>query len=470
MERALLDVKTWAEMEFGEVDVGDIRRTRNLVEIGRRMASKPGGTLASAIREWGELKRAYGVLARDEVTHERVIRPHVKRTRAALRETQEALVLEDTTSLNYETRWGIEGMGWMGDGRRGLTVHSSLALAVEKWDKERAPVVSVLGLAAQKVWTRLEEPKSRKESRRQRLERPRESQRWAASIKEIGPPPKGKRWTYIADRESDIYEVFTDCVAQGWDLIIRAKEPRALLNKEGSLLEAVKHGRLLGTATVKLRPQSAAPGRKARKGRIATLSLRTAVVTLRPPWRPNEKLKPLTLNVVEVREMAPPRGEEPLHWVLITTWPCDNFELAWCVVQAYEARWFIEEYHKALKSGTGVEKAQLSTLRRIEVLVGILSIVAVRLLSLKLIAGSQPDQKVDEDEIGREILHLLESRFGKPQEGWTYKTVTIAIARLGGFLARRSDGMPGWITIWRGWQELMTMLHGIELFNRSRFR
>jgi hypothetical protein len=28
------------------------------------------------------------------------------------------------------------------------------------------------------------------------------------------------------------------------------------------------------------------------------------------------------------------------------------------------------------------------------------------------------------------------------------------VAKLGGFLGRKSDGQPGWITIWRGWEKL----------------
>ena len=37
------------------------------------------------------------------------------------------------------------------------------------------------------------------------------------------------------------------------------------------------------------------------------------------------------------------------------------------------------------------------------------------------------------------------------------------VAKLGGFLGRRSDGEPGWITIWRGWQKLHLLVRGAEL-------
>ena len=37
------------------------------------------------------------------------------------------------------------------------------------------------------------------------------------------------------------------------------------------------------------------------------------------------------------------------------------------------------------------------------------------------------------------------------------------LAKLGGFLGRKSDGEPGWITIWRGWQKLYLLVRGSEL-------
>jgi hypothetical protein len=113
------------------------------------------------------------------------------------------------------------------------------------------------------------------------------------------------------------------------------------------------------------------------------------------------------------------------------------------VVGHYTARWWIEEYHKALKSGAGVENSQLERAGRLEALIAVLAVVAVRLLSAKMLA-------------------LLEKKLGTPKGGWTNQNVMVAIARLGGFLARKHDGSPGWQTIWRGWQRLMWMCEGLE--------
>jgi hypothetical protein len=193
------------------------------------------------------------------------------------------------------------------------------------------------------------------------------------------------------------------------------------------------------------------------------LEVRARAVTVKAPRRPGKKLPPFDLNVVELREHNPPADTAPLLWVLSTSWPCQTLAQCHAVAQAYSARWLIEEYHKALKTGTGIEKSQLGTARRIQALLGILALVAVRLLKLKMLARSAPEQELDPDELGEEALAVLAAQYGVPKGGWTYRSTLTAIARLGGFLARRGDGDPGWLTIWRGWRRLVPLCEGYSL-------
>jgi len=89
--------------------------------------------------------------------------------------------------------------------------------------------------------------------------------------------------------------------------------------------------------------------------------------------------------------------------------------------------------------------------------------VAVRLLNAKWLARARPNERVDEPLFGPEALAILAAQFGQPTGGWTHQTMLVAVARLGGFIGRRSDGLPGWQTIWRGWQRLMWMCRGLEI-------
>jgi hypothetical protein len=132
------------------------------------------------------------------------------------------------------------------------------------------------------------------------------------------------------------------------------------------------------------------------------------------------------------------------------------------VLGRYAARWLVEEYHKALKTGAGVEQSQLSQAYRLETLVTVLAIVAVRLLSTKLLAGTRPDEAIAPAAFGPEALAILAGPSGAPPGGWTHRSLLVAVARLGGFPAHRQDGLPGWQTIWRGWQRLRWMSQGLE--------
>jgi hypothetical protein len=42
------------------------------------------------------------------------------------------------------------------------------------------------------------------------------------------------------------------------------------------------------------------------------------------------------------------------------------------------------------------------------------------------------------------------------------------MAKLGGFIGWKSDGEPGWITIWRGWGKLYMLVRGSELANQFK--
>jgi hypothetical protein len=171
----------------------------------------------------------------------------------------------------------------------------------------------------------------------------------------------------------------------------------------------------------------------------------------------------MAIQVVEVREIHPPSEIEPLVWVLLTSWPVQDWIGVQRVVQSYARRELVEEYHKALKTGTGVEESQLTQASSLLAWIGILSIVAMRLLSLKLLCRTRPNDPVAEQELGPEARIILSRKFGKPPEGWTYQTSLIRIARLGGFKARTNDGMPGWISIWRGWCRLILLIEGFQL-------
>ena len=466
MSTTLLAPAQWAQMEFAQAELGDRRRTRRLVNMATALAQSPGGTLPQAFPEWKDLKAAYRFLHQSQASYERILTPHWERTRAACREPGEYLLIEDTTELDYTGHGATQDLGFIGDGRgRGLLLHSTLGVRVEAWTLEQRPEGTVLGLLGQQCWTRQGAPgKKQRETWRQRVSRPRESQRWARVLEEAGGPPRGCQWIFVADREADFYEPIERCQRHGLDFIIRGFRDRALVDQTEHLKAAVAQKPVRGRMSVELR---ARPGQAARP---ATVEVRIGTVRAQGPERRGGPLPGLVLNVVEVREVDAPAGVEPLHWLLLTSLSCTRWVEVQRIVGRYTARWWVEEYHKALKTGAGVEESQLEREHRIESLVAVLAVVAVRLLNAKHLARARPDEPVDAAVFGAEAVALLAGRFGRPPEGWTHRSVLVAVARLGGFLARRNDGMPGWQTLWRGWQRLLWMCQGVELLKQKERR
>lgn len=448
----------WAQRELEGVQLGDRRLNRRGVKVLAALGRVPSGTLPGAFGTAGELNAAYRLCSREAVSFEALTEPHVQRTRGKCRRRGEYLIIGDTTELNFTREEEIEGLGWTGNpDQRGFLLHSGLAVRVEGWLKDQTPICNVVGLSGLKLWSRKHPPRKGRERRAQRQARERESQKWGLSVEEMGRPGRGVRWTRVEDREADIAAHILDCQEQGHDYIIRAAQRRVLEEGSQDLFGAVRAVPRQGRFSLSLR---ARPGQAARE---AQLEVRATTVTLRPPRREGKKLPPLKTQVVEVLERRPPPGVAPLHWVLLTSWRCDNLRQSLKVAKGYGARYLVEEYHKALKSGTQVESSQLTTASRLSALVGLQVLVAVRLLGLKLLCRARPNEPAEEGLLTAEMWEALAKKFGKPGGGWTWRSTLVGIARLGGFLARKSDGDPGWQTIWRGWQRLTSLAEGIRL-------
>jgi len=454
----------WARRHFAKAELGDERRTRRLVRVATAFATgaggDAGGTITSVIRDRHQAKAAYRLLDQEEVTHAAVISGHTTGVLEATAAPADYLLIEDTMAVGYPSLTATTGLGPIGeDFTRGLWVHSTLVLKMD-WAKNEA---QPLGLLGQRVWARPpEEPKSRgrgkKKDRASRERKAKESERWMTALEASGGAMAGTTWTYVADRESDIYGLYQCAFVNGWSFVVRAAQPRALGGpwKGQNLLTAAAEAPVRGRVEVEL----------TRESRTAVMQVRSSGLLLRGPHRPGGRLADHQLNVVRVRELNPPSGREPVTWVLVTDLPVDTLEQCQRVIAIYRWRWLIEELHKAIKTGMKVEASQLSTARRIAALIGVLSVVAVSLLEHKLAARTDPQAPLQPDQADATLVAVLK-KVDPPQGRPTRRWFWLAIAKLGGFQARPSDGDPGWLTLWRGWQTLMLLARGYDLANSS---
>jgi hypothetical protein len=181
------------------------------------------------------------------------------------------------------------------------------------------------------------------------------------------------------------------------------------------------------------------------------------------------------MSVVEVVEVRPRRGVVPLRWVLLTHDTVETMDESLQVISRYEKRPIVEEYHKALKTGADIEERLYRTNKRLERISGILCVLAVRIVQMKTIAKKSPNRlarQVAPRKWVTALCRIQRNQSPGQRSQWNPRTLTIGnflrgLAMLGGFLARASDGNPGWITLWRGVKELQLALRGMRL-GRSR--
>ncbi len=453
------EISTWATEMFATCVLGDKRRPKRLIKIAERIAANPSASFPDQMDTWGDLKAVYRLFNAAKVKFSAVAKPHWEHTRAQAK--GRTLIICDTTELDFGCNRQIEGAKPTGNGSgRGFLLHNALMVD--------AATKAVVGLAGQAVHYRPEDAKSKtKETRAQSWARIRESDLWGQVIDDVGPPADGVEYVYVCDRGADNFEVFLHLQQQKGQWVIRARDlNRHLVTMDDEVMplsEFSDHMELRGTYELHLRTRPNQPARIA-KIEVSCGRVFMPLPKHRSPWLRSHSPKPIAMNVVRVREVDAPEGVEPIEWILYTSLPVDTFANVWLVIEYYEARWLVEEFHKALKSGTNVKKRQLKDTLRLEPMVALMSVVAVRLLKLKTLAKTEPDRpaRTVVPMLWLQMLKAVRKNLRRVHDLTIYEFYR-EVAKLGGFLGRKSDGEPGWITIWRGWEKLNTLVQGAEM-------
>lgn len=290
-----------------------------------------------------------------------------------------------------------------------------------------------------------------------------ESWKWIEAAEQTAQrKPEGVMVVTVCDREGDFYEFVAGEVGRQAPFIVRARWDRRLVPEESSgydsIMEALSQAQIATTIEVEI------VGNSQRLTRTAVVGVKFIEVTIKPPVkqgaaRESASIEPLTVRVVSATEIDPPKGADAISWVLLTNLPVKNAKDAVEKVEWYRARWGIEVHHKVMKSGCRVEAARLETGERLTRYLAINSIIAFRLMHMTYILRVSPHAHctgiLSNDEI--EALCVRTTKFKKApgnSDAFTMREALREIAKLGGFLARKSDREPGIITIYRGFQRL----------------
>jgi hypothetical protein len=192
-----------------------------------------------------------------------------------------------------------------------------------------------------------------------------------------------------------------------------------------------------------------------RDARLAALSFSAAAIELpRPAYLQDPTPKTLTINLVQVVERNPPEGVTPVQWLLYTTEPIGNAEEVARVVDIYRARWTIEEFNAALKTGCAFEARQFESKHALLNLLALSVPVACELLALRSRARHAPTAPASEvlRPAQIQVLRAFSKRHKMPDSP-TVRDGLLAVAGLGGHM--KNNGEPGWNVLMRGMRTLL---------------
>lgn len=405
------------------------------------------------------LEAAYRFFGNHAVRPNDILSGHVAATRLRAREAERVLVVHDSTTFTFRKDGQRRDLGRLVSSGQSFFGHVSLALRA---DGSRHP----LGVCALTTWRRGEHSPDN------------ERARWPAQCEEVERRLDGAEIVHVMDREADDYAIFARSVGRT-RFIVRAQHNRLLaaphemakLNDAIANLERVVERE----ATVSKRADGErSPVQKkvhpSREARRAKLVIGAAPLVLKRPRTPSAAacVGELALNVVRVWEPNPPAGEAPISWTLYTTEPIDTLEQLTWIVDAYRARWTIEEYFKALKSGCAYEARQLADYEGLLNALALLAPIACRLLELRSEARTAPEAPATRVLTPTEldVLRALGRKRLSPAP--TLREAMLAVAALGGHL--KHSGEPGWLTLTRGYDELRTLTRGWEAAQLQRHR
>ncbi len=450
----------WAIEQFGGCDLGDPRRVRRVVKYAATQVANPDQATHQICRgNDADMEGAYRMLRNPQITPEQIEQGPQEWTAKACQGRRVVLAIQDTTFVNYSHAAVSDEIGELSTRSRGIVVHSTLMVDGDTQEP--------IGIIDQQRWLRKKGRPSAKE-RNKRPYEDKESYKWQRATDAMKSRMESTEHVVtIGDRELDIYEYLHYAIDQNERFVARACYNRNLTNSAEQLFSVLGKQPVLGKRDVKVDQRGAVatgPGprrRPARRAKKATVSVRAAPVTLR-----KKGSEPITLNAVYVREDVNFKKGVSLEWMLLTTEPITTYEEIEQVVRFYELRWMIEDLHKAWKTGCRLEQRRLQSVDNLERLMVILAPIAVRLLQLHSLAKLKSNTKCDAllERIEWRCLHR--ALFPKKRMPRTPPTLRVAleqIARLGGWSDSKRTGRIGWITLWRGWSQLQTLVQGARL-------
>lgn len=458
------DPKQWAEDTFANAKLKDYRHTERLIKITRDLAENAGTSIPRASSDDAAVEGAYRFLRNQNIDTHSIALAGYNSTLEKVKETKLVLSVQDTTGLAY--RHSVcEQLGSVPSANkdkpkakgRSLFVHSTLMLDASNGH--------TIGLGNQHYWHRENKVEGNAQEKKMRDRREKESFKWQRNLEQLSERYGSlSNVIDVCDREADSYEYLDYQLTHGHRFVVRANRDRRLSSAESKLSEVFNELEPQAYAYVKIAQRG---GRKARNARVA---LRYTTVTFKKHKNLTKVSKTLTVNVVQCQEVDTCDNNEKLCWNLYTSEAINNTADAQRIIQYYEWRWTIEEFHKVWKSdGMLVESLRMQTKDTLERAALILAFVATYLYQLRDLAQNNESAKSVPctgylTSMKWKLLWKAVEKTKPPEQPPSLYWAYYAIAKLGKWYDSKRNGKVGVKAYWTGWLKLMDMEENFKIF------
>lgn len=441
------------QREFENLSLGDKRVEARAVEIVGRLCASPGDSFPEQMASDAELEGLYRFFANPKATMAKLLEGHFRATHERISGRKVVRIVHDTTPFRFEGERA--GLGIIRGQTKGFFAHASLAVSADETNEPLGIVslrpfihtdaIANRGLtASQRVLASRNKPRAE-----------RETSRWETQALEVASGlADSTRAIHLMDQEGDDFYVFGALQKANVSFVIRA-DPKRKTSESAPLREVLAKEPASIFRTVQLTARADYKNRKKshplRAERKANLELRWATITLRRGEYVDVGIDELSLTAVHVLEPNPPPSEEPIEWMLLTSEAVSSLEDASAIVDHYRARWVIEEYFKALKTGCAIEKRQLTSYDGLTSALGLFVPIAWHLLVLRHLArtdAARPASAIFNAEQLLLLRALARQRSFILSDNPAIRDAMFAIAHLGGHI--RNNGDPGWLVLGRG--------------------
>jgi hypothetical protein len=460
----------WAELEIQAEDFGDKRLNKRFTKLLTSLSNSPGKSIPGSCKGWNETIGAYRFIGHHKVTPSKILSPHRDSTISRIKEQEIVLIAQDTSELDFTGHESKTNMGYLSQkNSRGFYIHPSIAFTPER---------CCLGTIDLQFWIR-RELGSRNNRKNKALEE-KETYCWLKGYEAANDIAKAAPDTVIvsiSDREGDIYEVLEKQPDEQhkayW--LIRCQHDRKIMNEDtgrfnAKLKQTIENTEVRGHIEFEVPAGDIHRNSKARhrrKARVVQQEIKFSQVVLNPPKRPNMVLEPTPIYVVHAKEINAPEGEKAIEWYLLTSYPILTNEQAITLVNWYLCRWQIEIFFKVLKTGCKIEELQFESLRSTTNCLALYMIVAWRILFLTMMGRACPEISCEIffEKCEWQAVYVVLKKEKPPKEPPSLYSMIIMIAKLGGFLARKSDGFPGPKVMWQGLQRMRDFAMAWRVFH-----